>query len=161
MSTRAIVFQKLPTTVAEIKPCNDPELVAAYAMAALAMYPLNPNESVAMLNLLRGPRPLSGFDQQFLKDCFRGKEYLIRSYFQGATPANNYAPSEPYTLVVETNPYTYTSPGYANFKLYSGGADSPRDLKLRQKPSTGEWFLWEYGGILSGIRIPVAADPWA
>lgn len=36
----------------------------------------------------------------------------------------------------------------------------PRPLKLRNKPSTGQWFLWEQQ-LLTGIRIPVEADPWA
>ncbi|WP_442872029.1 DUF6935 domain-containing protein [Blautia sp.] len=40
------------------------------------------------------------------------------------------------------------------------GADSPRPLKLRNKPSTGQWFLWEQQ-LLTGIRIPKEADPWA
>ena len=39
--------------------------------------------------------------------------------------------------------------------------DSPRPMKLRQKASTGQWFLWEYSSIFSGIRIPAAQDPWA
>ena len=38
---------------------------------------------------------------------------------------------------------------------------APRPVKLRQKPSTGEWFLWEYSSPLSGIRIPASQDPWA
>jgi len=45
--------------------------------------------------------------------------------------------------------------------LKTAGADSPRPMKLRQKASTGEWFLWEYSSILSGIRIPAVEDPWA
>lgn len=36
----------------------------------------------------------------------------------------------------------------------------PRPLKLRNKPSTGQWFLWEQQ-LLTGIRIPQVADPWA
>ena len=32
---------------------------------------------------------------------------------------------------------------------------------ITQNPKTGEWFLWEYSSILSGIRIPAAEDPWA
>lgn len=36
----------------------------------------------------------------------------------------------------------------------------PRPLKLRNKPSTGQWFLWEQQ-LLTGIRIPEEADPWA
>ena len=27
--------------------------------------------------------------------------------------------------------------------------------------STGEWFLWDYKGLLSGIRTPASEDPWA
>ena len=45
--------------------------------------------------------------------------------------------------------------------LKTAGADSPRPMKLRQKASTGQWFLWDYSSILSGIRIPAAQDPWA
>ena len=52
-------------------------------------------------------------------------------------------------------------PGYLRVFLKTAGADSPRPMKLRQKASTGEWFLWEYSSILSGIRIPAAEDPWA
>ena len=36
-----------------------------------------------------------------------------------------------------------------------------RCKELTQKPSTGEWFLWEYSSPLSGIRIPASQDPWA
>ena len=52
-------------------------------------------------------------------------------------------------------------PGYLRVFLKTAGADSPRPMKLRQKASTGEWFLWEYSSILSGIRIPAAEDPWS
>ena len=47
-----------------------------------------------------------------------------------------------------------------NLYVVCSGADSPRPLKLRMKPSTGQWFLWEQQ-LLAGIRIPKAADPWA
>ena len=43
---------------------------------------------------------------------------------------------------------------------FSGGADSARQIKLRTKPSTGQWFLWEQF-LLADIRKPVSADPWA
>ena len=39
----------------------------------------------------------------------------------------------------------------------AGGADSERPFTLRQKKSTGEWFLFgEFTGLLAGIRIPEA-----
>ena len=45
--------------------------------------------------------------------------------------------------------------------LRCGGADSPRPMTVRQKASTGEWFLWDYKGLLSGIQTPAADDPWS
>ena len=68
----------------------------------------------------------------------------------------------PYTLNVLADPRPQDiEPGYMRVFLKTSGADSPRPMKLRQKASTGEWFLWEYSSILSGIRIPAAEDPWA
>ncbi len=33
--------------------------------------------------------------------------------------------------------------------------------KLTCAASTNEWFLWEFDGILSGIRPPKSTDKWA
>ncbi len=114
------------------------------------------------MNLLRGPRPMTPYDAQFLRDRLRGKVYLPLAYFEGATPENGYQPRAPYTLNVLADPRPQDiEPGYLRVFLKTTGADSPRPMKLRQKASTGEWFLWEYSSILSGIRIPAAEDPWA
>lgn len=160
MDSKKVIFDALPMTVAEVAPSQDAQQVAAYTVAALARYETSPADAIAMLDALRGPRPLNGADKQFLQDRFRGKNYLMRSYFKGATPENNYTPAQPYTVEVQTNNYTYQEKGYARFLITCGGADSPRPLTLRQKASTGEWFLWDYKGLSSGIRIPVEEDPW-
>jgi len=88
-----VTLNALPATLAEFQalPHTTPEEVVAGFLCALHLYTKNPNDGVAAMNILRGPRP----------------------------------------------------------------------IKLRQKPSTGEWFLWEYSSPLSGIRIPAAEDPWA
>ena len=113
-----------------------------------------------MLNFLKGPQPLSPYEKQFLKDRISGKEYIPFSFFQGATPDNDYTPSQPYTITIDTNPYTYQDEGYATMHIKSGGADSVRQVKLRQQGSTGQWFLWEQF-LLSDIRQPKSQDPWA
>ena len=114
------------------------------------------------MNLLRGPRPMTTYDAQFLRDRLRGKPYLPFAYFEGATPENGYQLRAPYRLNVLADPRPQDiEPGYLRVFLKTAGADSPRPMKLRQKASTGEWFLWEYSSILSGIRIPAAEDPWA
>lgn len=147
-----ITLNSLPKTLDELKAMPQaaltvPEEVAALTVAALALYPENPAETEKMLDFLRGPRPLNGIDKQFIRDRFRGKEYLMRSYLVGSTPENNYS-------------RTQFVDGYLTLYVACSGADSPRPLKLRNKPSTGQWFLWEQQ-LLTGIRIPQVADPWA
>lgn len=162
-----ITLNSLPKTLDELKAMPQaaltvPEEVAALTVAALALYPENSAETEKMLDFLRGPRPLNGIDKQFIRDRFRGKEYLMRSYLVGSTPENNYTPVQPYRVTVSENNYSQTQfvDGYLTLYVACSGADSPRPLKLRNKPSTGQWFLWEQQ-LLTGIRIPQVADPWA
>lgn len=147
---REITLERLPATVGELTAMPQavltvPEEVAALTIAALARFPENQEDAVQMLDFLRGPRPLNGIDKQFLKDRFRGKEYLMRSFFAGSSPENNYTPVMPYRVVVSENPYSRSqlADGYLTLYVNCSGADSPRPLKLRKKPSTGQWFLWE------------------
>lgn len=131
-------------------------------MCALALFAKDKDGGTAAMNLLRGPRPMTPYDCQFLRDRLRGKPYLPLAYFEGASPENGYHPHVPYTLNVLTDPRPQdVEPGYLRLYLKTAGADSPRPMKLRRKGSTGQWFLWEYSSILSGIRIPAAEDPWA
>jgi len=88
------------------------------------------------------------------------KAYLPMAYFEGATPQNSYTPNAPYTLEVYPDPRPQdVEAGYTRRYLRTAGADSPRSITLRRKGD--EWFLWEYAGILLGIRIPANEDPWA
>ena len=161
-----VSFDTLPKTLEEMKALpyaslQKPEEVAALCVAALAVYPDNKEESIKMLDFLRGPRPLSPMDQQFLRDRFMdGKGYIPRSYFKGATPDNDYTPSSPLTIVMSDSHAQIAEEGYKILDLQSGGADSKRTVTLRNKPSTGEWFLWEQM-LLAGIREPKSSDPWA
>lgn len=160
-----ITMDRLPKTLEDLKAMpqatlKNPEEVAALTVAVLALYPENPAETEKMLDFLRGPRPLNGMDKQFIKDRFRGKAYLMRSYFVGSTPENNYTPTLPYRVSVSENANSRSEDGYLTLYVACSGADSPRPLKLRNKPSTGEWFLWEQQ-LLTGIRIPKAEDAWA
>ena len=100
---------------------------------------------------------------QFIRERLAGKTYKPFSYFEGATPANNYTPKQPYKITVKSNQYTFTKDGsgheWASMMVTSGGADNPRNIKLRKKGSTGQWFLNEIQ-CLSDIRTPAADDPW-
>ncbi|MCR4617427.1 MAG: hypothetical protein K5669_04465 [Lachnospiraceae bacterium] len=161
-----VSFDTLPMNLEEMKALPEanmkaPEGVAALTVAALNVFPTDREECYKMLDYLRGPRPLSGMEKNFIRDRFMdGKDYLPRSYFTGATPENNYEPSKPYTVWMKDNAAQMAEEGYKRLDLRSGGADSCRVVTLRNKPSTGEWFLWEQA-LLVGIRIPTSQDPWA
>ena len=133
--------------------------VAALCVAALCNFNADRNAAVEMINYLRGPRPLSNYDIQFLGERLNGKQYKTFSFFNGTSPANEYTPSEPLSINVSSNPYSYTNEGYANLWLHSSGADSPMPISLRKKPSTGQWFVWEMT-FLADIREPDSQDPW-
>ena len=160
-----VALYQLPVSLAQLQAMPEgalkkPEHTAALTVAALCIYPFNQDSALEMLNYLQGPRGVTTYDKQFLADRFRDKDYVPRSYFTGATPQNNYEPSEPYTVTFFENPYSRSQDGYLTLHVRSGGADSPRQVKLRNKPSTGQWFLWEQF-LLADIRQPVSADPWA
>ena len=161
-----ITFKELPENLSQLQALPESSLdtpfkTAALTVCALCAYAADKDAGIEMLNFLKGPQPLSPYDLQFLKDRFMdGKAYVPLSYFEGAVPGNNYSPSEPLTIEVFSNPYSYDNEGYAKLYIRSGGADTERPITLRKRGSDGKWFLWEQM-LLADIRKPVASDPWA
>ena len=159
-------FESLPKNVEELKALPEAALTDVYAVAALSLLALTRFEadkdaSIQMLNFLKGPDPLTPMGLQQISDRFMdGKFYKVNSFFEGATPANNYTPSQPYKVKVSSTPYSFDNENWAVLYLHSGGSDNPRPVKLRKKPSTGQWFLVEIQ-YLGDIRTPTAADKWA
>ena len=83
---------------------RQPERICALFLCALALFDKDRDAGTAAMNLLRGPRPMTPYDCQFLRDRLRGKAYLPLAYFEGATPENGYQPRVPYTLNVLADP---------------------------------------------------------
>ena len=159
-----ITFDRLPDTLEEFSAlCNDltkPENTCALFLLALNLYTKDKAAGEKAIDMLRGPRPMTGIDSQFIRDRLRDKKYLPLAYFDGATPENGYGPTQPYVL----NFYPDQRPqdceeGYMRLFLKTAGADAARPIKLRQKGDN--WYLWEYSSILTGIRVPAEEDPWA
>lgn len=160
-------FQVLPESLAEMQALPEASLdspfkTAALALCALCAYAADKNIGTEMLNWLRGPRgELSNMDKQFLNDRLSdGHYYIPFSYFNGATPDNDYTPSEPFTVRITANSHSYENAVYASLWLTSGGADSPRNFSLRKVESTGKWYLCDQF-VLVGIREPKSKNPWA
>ena len=165
MKQETFVFHALPKNVYELMAIPEaalttPFMTAAVTVAALCAYGENPAACIEMLNALKGPQPLSNHDIQFMRDRMAGKPYKPFSYFAGATPKNGYVPDVPYTITVFDGVASYPEEGHVSLYIKSGGADTPRPLSMRLKPSTGQWFLTQQS-LLGDIRIPEAEDPWA
>lgn len=161
-----IQWETLPKTLEEMQQMpeaalQEPAHTVALTIAALCVYPEDHEECYRILDYLRGSRPLSPMERQFIRDRFMdGRDYIPRSYLAGATPENNYTPDAPYTIRVNESFAQFAEEGYIRMECTSGGADTKRPVTLRLKPSTGQWFLWEQS-LLVGIRIPKEQDEWA
>ena len=160
--SETFTFQRLPESLDELKDLSEATLdtpfkTAALTLCALCAYSKDEEVGKEMLNWLKGPQPLSNAELQFLKERITGRTHVPFSYFAGAKPDNDYTPDEPFTLTISDNPYSYQNQNYAVMHLKSGGADNPRQIKLRKKGN--QWFLWEQF-VLVDIRAPKSADPW-
>jgi len=163
--TESFTFAALPTNVEELKALPEASLDSAFKTTALCIAALCNLEKDAaatweMLDFLKGPESVNEREKAFIKERLAGKQYKTFSFFKGATPENGYVPASPYTITVNENPYSFDEENWATLYVTSGGADAPRPVKLRRKPSTNQWFINEIQ-CLSDIRIPTEQDPWA
>lgn len=163
--TESFTFTALPNSLAELKAMPEASLDSAFkttalTIAALCAYEQSPDACIEMLNFLKGPAEVSTYEKGFIKERLSGKFYKTFSFFEGAVPENGYKPNTPFVIKVSENPYSFDEENWATLYVTSGGADNPRPIKLRKKPSTGQWFLNDIQ-CLADIRTPVADDPWA
>lgn len=94
-----------------------------------------------------------------MNDRFRdGKSYIPFSYFVGASPENGYTPASP-------SPCWWAAITPPTWRRAIASCSSPAAVPMIPAPSlrrkgNGQWFLWEQY-LMTGIRIPTSADPWA
>ncbi|MCR4687924.1 MAG: hypothetical protein K5745_00060 [Saccharofermentans sp.] len=159
-----IVLDKIPDSLEELKALpyaslSEPEYGAALFVCAMTNYKDNKDTAISMLEFLKGPAGVSMFEKQFINDRLNGKDYVVRSFFSGTSPDNDYTPAMPYTISLAKREDTMQD-GRIDVYLTSTGADSKRYIRMRLKPSTNQWFIEEQF-ILSDIRIPKSMDEWA
>ena len=160
-------FDRIPETLDEMKALPQANLqnpfgVVALVILAMTNFNRDLDKCKEMLTFLKGPGTLMNQEISRMNDQLKGKDYLMRSYFEGTTPENNYKPTEPYKITVFDHPNSYDNEkdGYVTLWVKSSGSDSDRQVRLRKKQSTGEWFLNEEY-LTPGIKTPQEADPWA
>ena len=162
--SETFTFNALPESLAEMQALPEAKLdtpfkTAALTLCAVCAYAADKQVGAEMLNWLRGPRPLSGMDISFLNDRFRDGTHVPFSYFEGATPENDYTPTAPFKVTVESNPYSAANEGYMKLFIKSSGADNAREVVMR-KLGDGRWMLWDQM-LLVSIRDPKSKNPWA
>lgn len=164
-SKQAFTFASLPKTLEELQALPEASLDSAFKTSALVVatlcnYPKNPEESIKMLNFLKGPESFNPSEQAFVAERLKNQPYKPFSFFEGATVDNGYKATAPYKIYIYENPYSFDEENWATMYVKSAGADSERPIKLRKKPSTGQWFLNDIQ-CLAEIRLPKEDDPWA
>ena len=156
--TTSAVFSVLPSTLTELmaSPYNDlrtPMNTAVLFVAALNIYNQNRDESIAIINYLRGPSPLNSDEISILDGHMAQNNKdgcLARSYLSGAVPQNGYTPSQPYTIAITDNPYTYYDRDAATVFVHCGGDSSPRSINMC-KLADGLWHLGMLS-LLDGVQ---------
>lgn len=164
-----ITYEKIIDSIEEIKRISKENefVVSGLVVHALANYVNDREKALDMIQVLMDEniQPMSNLFKSQIDDRMRQNNkagYIAKSYFEGAVPENNYTPSIPFAINVETNPYTYQDQGYARMLIKSGGADSNRIITLR-KTKDNRWLLFSDSvmGLLADIRKPESENPWA
>lgn len=170
--TETFTFNALPKNLAEMKALpeaslNTPHKTAALCVAALCNINNDLNATWEMLEYLNGPTQWSQSQKELvnrrLLKSKDNKSYITYAFFDGATPANSYTPTMPYTIKVTSDKNSFSEDGgykWAKVYLHSGGADSPAPITMRYKESTGRWFVTNVMIALTDIRTPADKDPW-
>ena len=152
--------------ISNLKRDNAFEVVGLVIHALCNYDSKNENVCFEMLQELMGEyQPISNLFKQQIKDRMLQNDkysFIGKSYFKGANPDNDYTPSNPLSIEVKENPYSYENEGYVRLFVKSGGADSDRPITVR-KTKDGNYMLWSDSvlGLLSDIKKPESTNPWA
>ena len=72
-----VTIQSIPASLQEFETLaaggKQPERICALFLCALALFDKDRDAGTAAMNLLRGPRPMTPYDAQFLRDRLRGR----------------------------------------------------------------------------------------
>ena len=163
-----VKFDKILTSKEDLERIDrtNPDNVVAMLIHTFCNYtPNNTDNFFEMLQYLYGEfQPLSMLMKQNIKDRMMQNEkynFIGKSYFKGAIPANDYTPVE-YEIEILKNDYSEIENGFLRLLVKSSGADSERPVTLRLAKD-GNYYIWSDSciGLLTDIRQPESSNPWA
>jgi len=158
-----IVFQDLPKDYREFESLasemmESPLHTVALFLLAYLCFEGNPDESMRMMNLLKGDCPLKRREIIFLKNADKTKAYLARSYFIGATAGNHYQLVRPLTLDIKPDRAPPSLEGMQKVYVRNEGSASDRIVTVRRRG--GKYFIWDYSNLLVDVKDPDEPDDW-
>ncbi|MCE5197103.1 MAG: hypothetical protein LLG09_08270 [Negativicutes bacterium] len=158
-----IVFQDLPKDYREFETLasemmESPLHTVALFLLAYLSFEGNPEESVKMMNLLKGDNPLKKREIIYLKNANKTRAYIAKSYFIGATANNHYQLIKPLTLDIQIDRSPPTSEGMQKLYVRNESSGSDRVVIVRRKG--GKYFIWDYSNLLLDVKDPNDFEGW-
>jgi hypothetical protein len=172
LSAETVGLQQIPETIEDFIILRDevsttPSGGAAVFVLALYIYTLDEKLGLQALTVTlvnddlhlqknngvyKGYSPTSGM--RYLLDRVLSKPYMIRSYFAGASPENNYNMGDlPFIVETSTNKYSEISESEIKLFVACSGAGSPRPVRVELN-SSGIWKVDEFSSLVVGVVPP-------
>ncbi len=180
--TGTVTFNRFPATEEEFRQVREkiggePHGAVALQLMAYEMYRRNRTVGEACIrlnNVTVNVTPATNrLRELFGKDAYYARPYQIAAFLKGATPANGYNPTKPYTVEVRVAPavaYEYSN-DYQNTMLYlevftqgkDRGSEQVAVLKTLKpgEPGEGKYFIvFNSPGLYSQVREVSFANPF-
>lgn len=146
---KPVTFDKIDMSVDEFRDLvkanrKDSFAIAALTAVALCNFRYDRERCIEMLNGLKNPAdPMTERETLVVFERLTGKDFIPYSYFTGAIQYNSFTPRKPYTVIVKDNKFSFFNEGWAELWLHSTGCPEDKQVRLRQRMSTGSWYLSE------------------
>ena len=180
LNTYTYTFSTIPTNVEELKQYNISgddgryKVLALYIMSLRTWKPENQTDCEEMIGYLCN-RQLSVYEKQRLAEQMKkSKQYLYlgNAFLNGSTPANNYTPSQPYSITltqdsvvdedqvyIPANPSIPSPDQYRAF-IYCKASDSGKWIDVYKSSKDGNWYMYKWMDLITSIKVPASSNPF-
>ena len=180
LNTYTYTFSTIPTNVEELKQYNISgddgryKVLALYIMSLRTWKPENQTDCEEMIGYLCN-RQLSVYEKQRLAEQMKkSKQYLYlgNAFLNGSTPANNYTPSQPYSITltqdsvvdedqvyIPANPSIPSPDQYIAF-IYCKASDSGKWIDVYKSSKDGNWYMYKWMDLITSIKAPASSNPF-
>ena len=180
LNTYTYTFSTIPTNVEELKQYNISsddgryKVLALYIMSLRTWKPENQTDCEEMIGYLCN-KQLSVYEKQRLAEQMKkSKQYLYlgNAFLNGSTPANNYTPSQPYSITltqdsvvdedqvyIPANPSIPSPDQYRAF-IYCKASDSGKWIDVYKSSKDGNWYMYKWMDLITSIKAPASSNPF-